>query len=132
MRSHVSIGLDDARRVVDQALAEAAQRGVGVAVAVVDDAGILVALGRSDEARLHTPEVAWRKARTAAILRTETAKLQAQIAGDPALITFPDRLPVAGGIPILHEGAVVGAVGCSGGLPDEDVAICEAGIGVLS
>ncbi len=132
MRSRQSLALSDARILIEGAVREAEARALGVSLAVVDDSGVLVALERLDSARLHTPEVAWRKARTAAIARTATGALQAQVKDEPAYATFPDRVPIKGGMPILHGGEVVGAIGCSGGTTDEDVACCEAGIAAWS
>ena len=128
MRTRNSLSLADARTLLDGAVREAEARNLGVSFAVVDDAGVLIALERLDTARYHTPEVAFRKARTAAIARTPTGALQSQIKDEPAFVTFPDRTPIKGGLPVTHEGAVVGAIGCSGGTTDEDVACCEAGI----
>ena len=132
MRARTTLSLADARLLLDGARREAEQRSLGVSIAVVDDAGVLIALERLDPARFHTPDVAWRKARTAAIARTDTGTLQTQIRDDPAYVAFPDRTPIKGGVPIVHEGAVVGAIGCSGGSTDEDVAVCEAGIAALA
>lgn len=125
-----TLALDDARRLLAAARAQAEAMGAAVTIAVVDDGGVPIALERLDGARLHTPEVAIRKARTAAILHAPTAALETQIAEHPAYLAFPDRLPVAGGVPVLHEGKVAGAIGCSGGTPAEDEAICRAAVPV--
>ena len=89
---------------------------------------MLILLERLDNGRLHTPEVATLKARTAAIARTPTATLQEQVKAVPAYLSFPGRLPLQGGVPIVHDGAVVGAIGVSGGKPDEDEEVCRAGL----
>ena len=128
MRTRNTLTLTDARALIEGAVREAEARNLGVSLAVVDDAGVMIALERLDSARFHTPDVAFRKARTAAIARTPTGALQSQIKDEPAVVTFPDRTPIRGGVPITHEGVVVGAIGCSGGTTDEDVACCEAGI----
>lgn len=128
MLQRSTLALADARRLLEAARAHAEAIGAAVTIAVVDDGGIPIALERLDGARLHTPDVAIRKARTAAILRAPTATLEAQIADHPAYLAFPDRLPVAGGVPVLHEGRVAGAIGCSGGSSAEDEAICRAAV----
>ncbi len=128
MLTRRSLSLSDARVLLEGARREAEARSLGVSLAVVDDAGVLIACERLDGARLHTPEVAGRKARTAAIARTATGTLQAQIKDDPALVAFPDRVPIKGGLPITVDDMVVGAIGCSGGTTDEDVSCCQAGI----
>ena len=132
MRTRTTLCLTDARALLDGARREAERRALGVSIAVVDDAGVLIALERLDSARFHTPEVAMRKARTAAIARTDTGTLQAQIKDEPAYVAFPDRTPIKGGVTIEHEEAVIGAIGCSGGTTDEDVAVCQAGIAAWS
>ena len=118
----------DARVLLRAACDEAERRRLEVSIAVTDEAGILLALERLDGARLHTPEAAWLKARTAAIVRTPTAILEDQIHADPALLSFPGRMPLAGGMPILHQGQVIGGIGSSGGRPEEDEAICQAAL----
>jgi glc operon protein GlcG len=128
MHARQTLSLADARRLIDGARHEADARSLGVSIAVTDEAGTLIALERLDTARYHTPTVATAKARTAAIARTPTKVLQAQLKDHPAYATFPDRVPIEGGIPIIHDNEVVGAIGVSGGTTAEDTAICEAAI----
>ena len=118
----------DVRVLMHAARDEADRLGVQVSIAVVDEAGVLLALERLDGARLHTPEAAWLKARTAAIVRTSTAELERGVVADPALLSFPGRMPLAGGMPILHDAQVVGGVASSGAQPDQDEAICRAAL----
>lgn len=127
LSKHV-LALADAKRIMAAARGEAAGRGLEMSIAITDEAGVLLLLERLDNARLHTPEVATLKARTAAISRTPTSTLQEQVKANPAYLTFPGRVPLQGGVPILHEGAVVGAIGVSGGKPEEDEAVCQAGV----
>ena len=122
----------DVRSLMLAARAEALRLGLEVSIAVVDEAGVLLALERLDGARLHTPEAAWLKARTAAIVRTATATLQEQVQADPALLSFPGRMPLAGGMPLVHQGHVVGGVGSSGARPDQDEAVCQAALVALA
>ena len=131
MRNRPSLEAADAQAVLDAACAHAAANSVAASVAVVDDAGILLALRRLDGARLHTPDVATRKARTAAIIRTDTATLAAQVRDDLTLLAFSDRLSVGGGLPLVWQGVVVGAIGTSGGTPAQDEAISAAGQAAL-
>ena len=101
-------------------------------IAIVDEAGVLLALERLDGARLHTPEAATLKARTAAIVRTPTVDLQEQIAANLALLSFPGRMPLTGGVPLVYADAVVGGIGSSGGEPQQDEAVCAAAVGALA
>lgn len=132
MRSVPALGALDVASILDAACAEAERLHLAVTVAVVDAAGVPLALRRLDGARLHTPEAAILKARTAAIVRTATAELQAAVEGNAALLSFPGRMPLAGGLPLVHEGEVVGGIGSSGGEPAEDEAVCRSGAAALA
>lgn len=132
MRARPELGAADVRVLMMAARAEAERRGLAVTVAVVDAAGVLLALERLDGARLHTPEAATLKARTAAVVRTPTAELQKAVADDPALLAFPGRLPLAGGLPLVHAGEVVGGIGSSGGEPEDDLRVCRAAVEALA
>ncbi len=121
----------DVRHLMLAARTEAEQLGIEVSIALVDEAGVLLMLERLDGARLHTPEAAWLKARTAAIVRTATATLEDQVHANPAVLSFPGRMPLAGGMPIVHEGLVIGGVGSSGAQPDEDERVCQAALGAF-
>ena len=72
MRTKRALSLSDARRIIDAARAEAEQRKWNVSIAVVDDGGFLLALERLDGAGPQTPEIATRKAWTAAMVRLPT------------------------------------------------------------
>ena len=131
MRSRPFLDAADVESLMRAACAEAERLALEVSVAVVDEAGVLLALRRLDGARLHTPEAAWLKARTAAIVRSSTAALEQQVQADPALLSFPGRMPLAGGMPLLHRRQVVGGVGSSGGRPEEDEQVCRAAVAAL-
>ena len=126
MHTRPVLNAADVRVMMLAARTEAERIDLEVSIAVVDEAGVLLALERLDGARLHTPEAAWLKARTASITRSATATLQEQADAHPAMLAFPGRLPLAGGMPLVHEGVVVGGVGSSGGSPEQDLAVCRA------
>ncbi len=131
MRSRLTLTIEDARRLMAAARTEANRRRLEVSIAIVDDAGVLLILERLDGARLHTPDAAAMKARTAAIARATTASLQQQVRADPAMLSFPGRMPIAGGVPIVHAGQVVGGIGSSGAEPEQDEAVCHAALAAL-
>lgn len=131
MRNRIVLEAADVRAMMLAARAEAEARGLEVSIALVDEAGVPMALERLDGARLHTPEAATLKARTAAVTRTPTRSLQEQVPANPALLSFPGRMPLAGGMPIEHRGEVVGGIGSSGGQPEEDEAVCRAALAAL-
>jgi len=124
-----TLTLSAARRVVAASEAEATKRGLGVVIVVVDDAGTVIELTRMDSAQVASVSVGIGKARTAAIYRRPSRVFEEQIRdGRIAALALADATPLQGGIPIVINGQVVGAVGVSGDSPqvDEDIAIAGA------
>jgi uncharacterized protein GlcG (DUF336 family) len=129
--------LDLAQKVVDQALAKAAEIDTLMNVAVVDAGGNLKAFGRMDGAWLGSIDIAIRKARTARLFDVSTGDIGAlSQPGGPlynievsngGLITFP------GGVPLRDaQGAIVGAVGVSGSTVENDHTVAQAGSAALN
>lgn len=123
-----------AQALIEKALARAAQLGVRVTIAVVDEGGLLVALSRMDGATPLSPQIAEAKAVGAAMLHRDGASL-AQLAKDrPGFFSVADRLvrvpivPGLGSVLIEEGGNVVGALGVSGGSPDQDLEIAQAAL----
>jgi glc operon protein GlcG len=112
--------LDDAIRIVNRAIELAADRGVRVAVAVVDPGGHLIALHRMDGVPFIAAEIAWGKAWTAAAWRESSEAQATKAAALPlfataiSVATGGRYMPQAGGIPIRRGEIVLGAVGASG------------------
>ena len=130
----VPLSLDEATQVIGRAHAKAAELGVRVTVAVVDEGGLLIALSRMDGAIPLSPQIAEAKAVGAAMLNRDGAGL-AELAKDrPGFFGVADRLvrvpivPVLGPVVIKRDGKVVGAVGVSGARPEQDLECAEAGI----
>ncbi|HSD20130.1 MAG TPA: heme-binding protein [Anaeromyxobacter sp.] len=122
-----------ARRTADAAEAEARKRGATVVIAVVDDAGHLLVLHRLDDTQVASVEVGVGKARTAAIFRRPSKVFEDQIRdGRVAALALTGATPLQGGIPIVHEGVVIGAIGVSGNTPQEDEDIAKAGAAAAS
>lgn len=126
--------LGEAQKTIAAAHAKAAQLGINVTVAVVDEGGLLIALGRMDGAPPLSPQVAEAKAVGAAMLYRDGAGL-ADLAKDrPGFFSVADRLvrvpivPGLGSLLIKREGKVLGAVGISGGRPEQDLECAEAGL----
>lgn len=125
---------DGAYRVVQVARAMAEQRGVAPVVAVVDAAGELVYLWRPDAAQVASVGVATDKARTAALYRRPSKDFEDQAAsGRPSALHLSRAVPLQGGMPVVHDGHVVGAVGVSGASSaDEDQQLAVAGANALA
>ncbi|HEV2141221.1 MAG TPA: heme-binding protein [Candidatus Dormibacteraeota bacterium] len=126
--------LADAQKAIATAHAKAVSLGIHVTVAVVDEGGLLIALGRMDGAPPLSPQVAEAKAVGAAMLYRDGASL-AELARDrPGFFSVADRLvrvpivPGLGSILIRRDGKVLGAVGVSGGRPEQDLECAEAGL----
>ncbi len=121
--------LSAARTIIAAAEAEATKRGLGVVTVVVDDAGTVIQLSRMDAAQIASVNVGIGKARTAAIYRRPSRVFEEQIRdGRVAALALADATPLQGGVPILINSKVVGAVGVSGDSPqvDEEIAIAGA------
>lgn len=130
------ITLDEARKVVQAGLTSASEQGVGMGIAVVDYAGQLVAFERSDDAAWIVSEIAWRKARTSAAFGKPTADREKAWAERPffaqSVIGLGDYVVGKGAVPLIRDGEVVGAVGASGGVPEQDHVAAEAGAKAFS
>jgi glc operon protein GlcG len=125
--------LEAARRVIAAAVAEATRNDVGGAIAVVDAGGHLVALERRDGTFAAGAEISTGKARTAALFKKPTSFFEDVINNGriamAALPSLPDFTPLQGGVPIVIDGQVIGAVGVSGAASakqDEEIAIIAA------
>ena len=122
-----------ARAIADAAEAEATRRGAAVVIAVVDDGGSLLVLHRLDDTQVASVEVGIAKARTAAIFRRPSKVFEDQVKnGRVAALGLPGAAPLQGGVPIIHRGTVIGAIGVSGNTPQEDEDIAKVGARVLS
>ena len=126
------VTLAGARAVASAAEAEARQQNAAVVIAVVDDGGALVLLERLDGTQIASSDVAIGKARTAAIFRRPSAVFEEQIrTGRAAALALPGATPLQGGLPLVVDGEVVGAIGVSGETPKQDEAIARAGVAAL-
>ena len=131
MRNKLCLTLADAQKIVAACKAEATKNKWNVSIAVVDDGGFLVHLERLDGAVGQSAAIATFKAQTAAATRTPTKVLEDVVKERPATVAFPGRVAVQGGLPILHQGECVGAVGVSGVKSHEDEQVAAAGLRAL-
>jgi glc operon protein GlcG len=131
MRHKPVLTAADADRIIVAARQLAEERQWRVAIAVVDDGGYLVRLDRMDGAGPQTPEVATMKARTAALSRGPSKRMEDLVRDRPGMLRFPDRLPIQGGLPLMHDGECVGGIGVSGVQSHEDEEISAAGVAAL-
>jgi glc operon protein GlcG len=130
------LSLEQARACMARGIARARELGFSVAVAVVDDSGHLIACERMDGALWVTPEIARAKANAAAGFRASTLDLEERFT---KRMLFADNVATLGdyafvfgrgGVPVVQDGRVVGAVGVSGAVPaDNDHIIADAAAG---
>jgi len=120
---------DGAKLAAEAAGAEAARRGVAPVISAVDAGGALMYLVRPDEAQVASVEVTTDKARTAAIYRRPSKDFEDQASGGrPSALHLARSVPLQGGIPIEHDGTVIGAIGVSGATSaDEDNELAKIG-----
>lgn len=124
------ISLENARKAAAPALAEAVKNHWNMAVAIVDPSGNLVYYEKMDDTQLGSANVAIDKARSAALFKRPTKVFQDALAagGDGLrLLKIAGAVPVEGGIPLVIEGKIVGAIGVSGGASAQDGQCAKAG-----
>ncbi len=126
------ISLELANKAIAAAIAEARKNNFNMAVAVLDPSGLLIAFGRMDGAPHSAVQLAQDKAKTAALYRRETKSFVDRIsAGEIALMTLPNLVGSIGGIPIVADGKLIGAIGTSGGSGAQDGQVSQAGVNAL-
>ena len=130
----LSITLDRQKAVIDAAVEEAKKRNWKMNVAVADSGGNLVAFQRMDGAMLASIQIAEHKARAAARFRRPTKVFEdgIQLMHLNYLLAFDGVIASRGGIPLIDHGAIIGAIGCSGGTDSQDEVVGEAGAAVIN
>jgi uncharacterized protein GlcG (DUF336 family) len=132
MKTKPVMTLDDARRIAAAAEAEAMRNGWPVVIAICDDGGHPILLHRLDGVAPASTLIGPAKARAAALGRRETKIYEDNINnGRTAFLSAPLDGMLEGGVPIIVDGQVVGAIGVSGVKSSEDVLIAKAGVAAL-
>ncbi len=128
------ISLEQAEAVVHASVAEAKKRNWKMNVAVTDSGGNLVAFQRMDGAMLASIKIAEHKARAAATFRRETKVFEdgVQLMHLNYLLAFDGIIASRGGIPLIEQCKIVGAIGCSGGTDSQDEVVSKAGAAVIN
>jgi len=128
------VSAEIAKKVAAAAIAEARKSNWNMVVAVVDPGGTLVYYEKMDNAQLGSADVAIEKARTAAKFKRPSKAFQDAVAGGGAglrVLRLPGAVPLEGGIPLIVEGQIVGAVGVSGDAGEHDSICAQAGAATL-
>ena len=129
------IALDDAKRAMAAAELEAAKNSLQVAITILDSGGNLVMFHKFDNTQLQSIGASEGKARTALFFKRPSKALDDAIAAGGAgwrLLAVKDITPLEGGLPILIDGKIVGAIGVSGALSSQDVQVAKAGADALA
>jgi uncharacterized protein GlcG (DUF336 family) len=123
-----------AQSLIDAAVAEATRRGWSMSVAVLDSGANLVAFLRMDGAQLASISIAEHKARTAVKYRRPTKAFEdvVQKYDFKYVLSLDDVIASRGGIPLIEDGKIIGAVGCSGGAGSQDEATCMAAAALVN
>jgi glc operon protein GlcG len=124
------VAIDQAKKIAAGSIAHAQKNKWPVAVAVVDRHGFLVYFERMDDTQTGSIDVALDKAKAAAMYRRPTRAFEEGIAkGRNALLGLRGATPITGGVPIVTDGKIIGAVGVSGVTADQDEEVAKAGLG---
>jgi glc operon protein GlcG len=128
------ISLDQAQAVIQAAVTEARKRNWKMNIAVADSGGNLVAFQRMDGAMLASIPIAQHKARAAVTFRRPTKVFEdgVNLMHLNYLLAFDGVICSRGGIPLIDQGDIIGAIGCSGGADSQDEVVSKAGAAVIN
>ena len=132
MRTKPSLTAADAQKMMAACKAEAAKNKWAVTIAIVDDSGAALLLERLDGCGAIASTVAMGKAQTSAVTKRPSKFFEDRIKERPGFVTFPTPgVMFQGGLPLVHQGECVGAIGVSGVQSHEDEAVAQAGVTAL-
>ena len=126
----VSVSTESAKNVAAISITEAQKNNWKMAIAIVDTGGYLVYFERMQDTQTGSVDLAIEKARTAALFRRPTKLFQDSVAAGGEglrLLRLTGAIPIDGGVPIIIDGKVIGAVGVSGGSGDQDGLVAKSG-----
>jgi len=128
-----TLTLAASKKIAAAAEAEARNNNWNVVIVIVDDAGNLIFLERMDDVQIASVEIAQLKARSAALYCRPTKAFADRLAGgDQGVLRLPGAAPMEGGVPILADGKVIGAIGVSGVQSQQDGQIAGVGVAALT
>jgi uncharacterized protein GlcG (DUF336 family) len=128
-----ALTLEIAKQVAAAASAEATANKWTVVIAILDEGGNLMYLERADDTQIGSIQVAQEKARSAVAFKRPTKVFEEAVAGGrTAILKLPGAMPVEGGLPLMLNGRVAGAIGVSGVTSQQDGIIAKAGADALA
>lgn len=128
---HLKLTMAGARKVLDAAVAKAQEMGVPQCIAVVDEGGHLLAFTRMDGARVLSIDSSMSKAMTAASSRVASGRVEGDVGLRLGVATRGKFINLPGGLPIVIDGKLVGAVGVGSGTGEQDLEVARAGVAAL-
>ena len=132
MRQKPVLTADDCHKMMAACKAEAQKNKWAVTIAIVDDSGAALLVERLDGAGAISATVAMGKAQTSALTKRPSKFFEDRIKERPGFVTFPTPgVMFQGGVPIVHQGECVGAIGVSGVQSHEDEQVAQAGVNTL-
>ena len=127
------ITLEGAKKMAAAGEAEAKKNGWNVAISIVDASGGLILFQKLDETQPGSIAVSQAKARSAALFKRSSKLLEEAVAsGKHGFLAVEGIVPIQGGLPVVVEGKVIGAVGVSGVTSAQDEQVAQAALGALS
>jgi glc operon protein GlcG len=127
-----TLTLATAKQLATVCESEAQKNNAPVVIAIVDEGGNLINLERMDDAQIGSVEVSQAKAHSAIAFKRPTKSFQDSLAqGNMAVLKVPGTIASEGGVPLTVDGKIIGAIGVSGGSPQQDGAIATAGAAAL-
>ncbi len=130
----LSISTESAKTVAAASIAEARKSNWKMAIAIVDTGGYLVYFEKMQDTQTGSVELAIEKARSSALFRRPTKVFQDGVAGGGEglrLLRLTGAIPIDGGVPIIVDGKIIGAVGISGGSGEQDGQVAKAGASAI-
>ncbi len=132
MKTKQYLTLEDCHKIIASSEAEAAKNNWAVCISIVDDGGHLLTFQRLDKCAIASVAISQAKAASAAIRKRPTKNDEEMVNnGRTSALSMPGIIFLEGGVPIVVEGEVIGAVGVSGVKSSEDAQIAQAGIDAL-
>jgi glc operon protein GlcG len=132
MRQKPALTSTDCHKMMAACIADAQKNKWAVTIAIVDDSGAALLLERLDGAGAISATVAMGKAQTSALTKRPSKFFEDRVKERPGFVTFPTPgVMFQGGVPIVHQGECVGAIGVSGVQSHEDEQVAQAGVTAL-
>jgi uncharacterized protein GlcG (DUF336 family) len=127
-----SLNLAVTKVIVAAAEKEAAKNGLAMFITVIDDGGTVMMVERMDDAQIGSFDVSMGKAQTALKFKRPSKVFEDMVEGGRNLVlSLPGVTPARGGLPLMADGKVIGAIGISGAMPQQDAQVAQAGVAAL-